>query len=140
MSVQPACVCVDSPLRRPWSRLLDQVLTPESLRIALSVFEEEMLLEASGTADSDRTRIVELEEYKKDGSIIWVEVSLSFLRDKDFKPVEILTVSRDITDRKRPKRHCGWGAKMPELVNTAPYGIQLTDLDGKNHFQQSCPP
>jgi two-component system, cell cycle sensor histidine kinase and response regulator CckA len=80
---------------------IEQVLTPESMRIALSVIEEEMLLEASGKADPDRSRILELEEYKKDGSIIWVEVSLSFLRDKELKPVEILAVSRDITDRKR---------------------------------------
>jgi PAS domain S-box-containing protein len=80
---------------------LEQVLTPESLRLGLSVFEEEMELEARGTADPDRIRILELEEYKKDGSIIWVEVSLTFLRDKNGKPIEILTVSRDITERKQ---------------------------------------
>jgi len=80
---------------------LEQVLTPESMRLGLTVFEEEMQLEASGTADPDRMRILEFEEYKKDGSIIWVEVSFSVLRDKDRKPVEILIVSRDITARKR---------------------------------------
>ncbi len=82
------------------AQTLDQVLTPESMHTALTVFEEEMSLEASGKADIDRTRIVELEEYKKDGSVIWMEVSLSFLRDKGSKPVEILAISRDITDRK----------------------------------------
>ena len=80
---------------------LEQVLTPESMRLGLSVFEEEMELEARGTADPDRMRILELEEYKKDGSIIWMEVSLTFLRDKDNKPIEILMVSRDITARKQ---------------------------------------
>jgi diguanylate cyclase (GGDEF)-like protein/PAS domain S-box-containing protein len=80
---------------------LEQVLTPESMRLGLTAFEEEIQLEASGTADPDRMRILELEEYKKDGSIIWVEVSLSFLRGKDRKSVEILIVSRDITERKR---------------------------------------
>jgi len=82
-------------------RTLEQVLTPESMRLGLTVFEEELQLEASGKADPDRMRILELEEYKKDGSIVWVEVSLAFLRDKDRKPVEILMVSRDITKRKR---------------------------------------
>ena len=82
-------------------RTLEQVLTPESLRLGLSVFEEEMELENSGTADPDRMRILELEEYKKDGSTIWMEVSLTFLRDKDKKPVEILMVSRDITERRQ---------------------------------------
>ncbi|MFZ2630654.1 MAG: PAS domain S-box protein [Desulfosalsimonadaceae bacterium] len=80
---------------------LEQVLSPESLKYALAVFEQEMQLEASGTADPDRTRILELEEYRKDGAIIWVEVSLSFLRDKDRKPVGILTLSKDITKRKQ---------------------------------------
>ncbi len=80
---------------------LDQVLTPESMRLALTVFEKEMQLEAGGTADPNRTRILELEEYKKDGSTIWVEVSLSFLRDREGKPVQILIVTRDINDRKR---------------------------------------
>ena len=114
---------------------LDQVLTPESMQIALAVFEKEMLLEASGTADPDRTRILELEEYKKDGSTVWVEVSLSFLRDKDRKPVEILIVSRDITERKQAEEALRVSEeKYRKLVNTAPYGIQLTDLNGKIIF------
>jgi two-component system, cell cycle sensor histidine kinase and response regulator CckA len=80
---------------------LDQVLTPESMRLGLSVFEREMQLEASGTADPNRMRTLELEQYKRDGSIIWVEVSVSFMRDRDGKPIGILLVSRDITGRKR---------------------------------------
>jgi PAS domain S-box-containing protein len=82
------------------NQTLDQVLTPESLRLAFDVFENEILLEESGTADPDRTRILELAEYKKDGSIVWLEVSLTFLRNNDRKPVGILTVSREITERK----------------------------------------
>jgi two-component system, cell cycle sensor histidine kinase and response regulator CckA len=80
---------------------LDQVLTPESMRLGLSVFEKELQLEAGGTADPDRMRILELEQYKSDGSIIWVEVSVSFMRDRDGKPIGILLVSRDITERKQ---------------------------------------
>jgi two-component system, cell cycle sensor histidine kinase and response regulator CckA len=83
------------------SQTLEQVLTPESMRIALSAFEEVMIEEASGSADLDRTLTLELEAYKKDASTVWMEVSLSFLRDKDHKPDAILIVSRDITDRKR---------------------------------------
>jgi PAS domain S-box-containing protein len=81
--------------------MLDQVLTTESLKIALAAFEEERKMEASGTADPNRTRILELEEYRKDGSTIWVESSLSYLRDEDNKPVGMLATTRDITERKR---------------------------------------
>lgn len=80
---------------------LEQVLTPESLRLGLALFEEEMQQEASGTADPDRTRILEVEAYKKDGSTIWMEINLSFLHDGKGNPVEFLMVSRDITERKR---------------------------------------
>ena len=80
---------------------LEQTMTPESLKITLAAFEEEMKLEASGTADPDRIRIMELEEYKKNGSLIWLEVGFSFLHDKDRKPIAILAVSRDISARKR---------------------------------------
>jgi len=82
------------------AQTLEQVLTPESMKVAIAVFENEMLLEASGKADPDRTRTLELEEYKKDGSTVWVEASFSFLRDTDGNAVEILAVSRDITERK----------------------------------------
>jgi PAS domain S-box-containing protein len=83
------------------AQTLEQALTPESLQISAKVFEEEMKLEASGTADPGRSRILELEQYRKDGSIVWMENRLSFMRDKAQKPVGIISVSRDITDRKR---------------------------------------
>jgi PAS domain S-box-containing protein len=86
------------------AQTLKQVMTPESLFLATSVYEEEMRREASGTADPDRVRIIELEEYRKDMSKIWVEVSLSFLRDEHGRPTGILSVNRDITERKRDEK------------------------------------
>jgi PAS domain S-box-containing protein len=83
---------------------LDQFLTPESLQFLLTLFEEELKLEASGTADPGRIRILEFEEYKKDGSIICLEGSFSAQRDKENKPIGILAVSRDITDRKQAEK------------------------------------
>src|SRR5208337_2665101 len=80
---------------------LDQVLTPDSLQQASRMFADQMALESSGTADPARTVLMELEEYCKDGSTIWVELTASFLRDNNFKPTDILTVTRDITDRKK---------------------------------------
>ena len=83
------------------AQTFEQVMTPESLKISAKVFEEEMRLEASGTADPDRIRIVEVEQYRKDGSIVLMENHLSFMRDEAKKPVGIILVSHDITDRKR---------------------------------------
>ncbi len=111
---------------------LEQVLTPESMQIGLTVFQKEMQLEASGTADPDRTRILELEEYKKDGSTIWMEVSLSFLRDKDHKPVGILIVSRDITDRKRTEEELKTlRQRLSQTIAFLPDATMVVDLEGK---------
>jgi len=102
---------------------LDQVLTPESMQLGLSVFEEEMQLEASGTADPDRTRILELEEYRKDGSTIWLEVNLSFIRDKDRKPVAILIVSRDISERKLAEYRQNLVSEIMDIINESTLGV-----------------
>jgi len=80
---------------------LEDVLTPESLKHALATYDEEMALEAAGTADPGRMRVLELEEYVKGGGTIWAEVSVSFLRDAEGGPVEMLIVTRDITERRR---------------------------------------
>jgi PAS domain S-box-containing protein len=82
------------------AQTMEQIMTPESLQIFARVLEEEMKLEASGTADPGRSRIMELEEYRKDGSTVWVESILSYIRDKAQKPVGIISLSRDITERK----------------------------------------
>ncbi|HET9909230.1 MAG TPA: PAS domain S-box protein, partial [Anaerolineales bacterium] len=80
---------------------LDQMLTPESLQQAQKVLADQMALEASGEANLSRTSLFELEEYCKDGSVIWVELAASFLRDENSQPTGVLTVTRDITERKR---------------------------------------
>ena len=83
------------------TQTLDQMLTPDSLEQAIKVFTEQMALESSPTADPARTASMELEQYCKDGSTIWVEVALSFLRDNNLKPTGIITLTRNITERKR---------------------------------------
>ncbi|MBU0475636.1 MAG: PAS domain S-box protein [Bacteroidetes bacterium] len=79
---------------------LDQILPPESFKKAKNVLTEQLLFETSGKSDPSRTILLELEMYHKNGSIIWVEMSASFLRDENFIPQNILTVTRDITERK----------------------------------------
>ena len=83
------------------AQTLDQIFLPESLKKIGEVVAEQMALEAEGTADPQRRAIIELEEYCKDGSRIWVEDVFTFIRDDSGRPTGILSVSRDITDRKR---------------------------------------
>jgi PAS domain S-box-containing protein/putative nucleotidyltransferase with HDIG domain len=110
---------------------LDQVLTPESLGLVQTVFENAMEREAGGSNDSNIIRMLELEYYKKDGSIVWVEVSLSFLRDGDCKPDGILVVSRDITERKEAEEEM---QKLASIVKHSNEVVSLTDPEGNMVF------
>ena len=80
---------------------LERVMSPEAFRQAKQAFAEEMALEASGTADPGRTRLMESLEYRRDGSPVWIENTLSFIRDAAGRPAQILCVAKDITERRQ---------------------------------------
>ena len=83
---------------------LEETLTPDSLEKVTKVLEEELVREAAGNSDPNRSKTIEIEQYCKDGSSSWAEVTTSFLRDEGGKAVGLLGVTRDISDRKRAER------------------------------------
>ncbi|MCX6683699.1 MAG: PAS domain S-box protein, partial [Methanoregula sp.] len=83
------------------SQSLEEMMTPASLESLMKRFHQEMALEASGTDDPDRTVSFETEEYCKSGATILVENSVTLIRDSQGRPVGMLGVSRDITERKQ---------------------------------------
>lgn len=66
---------------------------------------EEALAEAV-KPDYNRNKVItfESEELRRDGSTFWAEVSTSFLWSDDDKPIGIIGVTRDITERKRTEK------------------------------------
>jgi PAS domain S-box-containing protein len=80
---------------------LEKVLPPPSLEIAQRILKEELAPPEPGQKKVYLQRLVELEIYHKDGSKIWVEIHASLIRDAYDNPVEILGVTRDITERKK---------------------------------------
>ena len=78
----------------------DQV-DPESLELAIKMLSEELELERSDGTDPQRIRTLEIKEKKKDGSWMWAELNVSFVRDGKGRPVGILGVTRDIDERKK---------------------------------------
>ena len=110
---------------------IDQVLTPESLGLVQTVFENAMEREAGGLNDSNIIRMLELEHYRKDSSIAWMEVSLSFLRGREGKPEGVLIVSRDVTERKEAEEEM---QKMASIVKHSIEVVSLTDPEGNMVF------
>jgi PAS domain S-box-containing protein len=114
------------------AQTFEQVMTPESLQIISKVFEEEMKLEASGRADPGRSRILETDQYKKDGSIVCMENHLSFLRDEAQKAVGIISLTRDITERKRTEEVLKESEKKyRDLYDFLPIPVYEMDFEAK---------
>ncbi len=83
------------------SSTLEETLTPDSLRKAMDTMQHEMSLLAKGKIGPEKIIRLELEEYHKNGSTLWVENTISFMRNKDGEPIAILVVGKDVTERKR---------------------------------------
>ena len=86
---------VDEAMRLP----LDRLLTPASM-------QEARRNRVAGLAENlERGRVggrtLEVEVVRKDGSTVWVELRISFLRDSNGVAQGILGVARDISERRR---------------------------------------
>jgi PAS domain S-box-containing protein len=79
---------------------LQEILPPASYEVITRAFAEELAIEEREEKDLHRSKTLELEVTCKDGSTVWTEATMTFLRDPDGQPVGILGVTRDITERK----------------------------------------
>jgi PAS domain S-box-containing protein len=81
--------------------LQGEVLTSDSWDTAMKVYKEEMEIEETGPSDLGRIRTIEMEGKHRDGSLIWVEVNFSFIRDMSGLAIGIMGIARDITERRQ---------------------------------------
>lgn len=79
---------------------IENVFPREDLEQILIIFGEEIEKDKTGLYDPDRRLTFETREYKKDGSIIWVEITAKFLRNEKGEPVATQGSTRDISHRK----------------------------------------
>jgi PAS domain S-box-containing protein len=79
-----------------------ELLTPASAETARKVMEEELAIEAPSEQNSPRS--VLLEHVRKDGSTVWAEVMMSFLRDEQGRIKGVLGVTRDMTERQKSEK------------------------------------
>ncbi len=87
-------------VRETMSLTLEEMLTPASFDTVMKAFEEELAIEKEGQKELSRVRTLELEVKRKDGSTVWTETRANFLRDQNGQLVELLGITRDITERK----------------------------------------
>lgn len=83
---------------------LEEMVTPDSVARVREELQRQMGIEAAGNAKPDRTLVVDIEYYRKDGSTLWTENVLSPLRDAEGTLIGMLGVARDITARRTAER------------------------------------
>ncbi|MBA7574274.1 hypothetical protein ES708_16079 [subsurface metagenome] len=110
---------------------ITEAYTAESVGVITRILTEELKLEREGTADPDRSRIIDLESYRKDGSTFWIGLSVSFLRDKNGAAIGLIGVSRDITERKKTEEEM---QKFAAVVKHSSELVNLSTLDGRMIF------
>jgi PAS domain S-box-containing protein len=113
------------------SQSLDQILTPKSFIKVKKAFADQLELEEDKTVDPSRSLSLELEEFHKNGSIIHVEISVSFIRDNELNPTRLLVVSRDITKRKLAEEKI---KVLTHAVEQNPAMIIITDIEGNIEY------
>jgi PAS domain S-box-containing protein len=78
-----------------------QVVDADTLRRFAGLLAEELEIEKRPDKDIRRSRVLEYEHIRKDGSKIWVETKVTFLRNEQNNPIGLTGVVRDISSRKK---------------------------------------
>ncbi|MCX6007752.1 MAG: PAS domain S-box protein [Chloroflexi bacterium] len=80
---------------------LTKKVAPESAKRSLELFTRMMREEKEGTFPPDRHYDIQSELYCKDGSTIWTDTQMRFIRDDQGEAIAVLMQIRDITERKK---------------------------------------
>jgi len=105
----------------------EEMVTPASVELITNLLAEELALEDGGHSDLLRSRTFEVELSCKDLSTVPVEMKATFLRDSDGRPIGILGVTRDITERKKMEQEL---RRLSDAVRMSTDSIVLSDLEG----------
>ncbi len=106
---------------------LSQNLTPDSYKRIRKKFGE--MLRRKEEINRQHTFTVEVEQFRKGGGTIHSEVTFSFICNDEQRPVSVMGVTRDITERKRAEDERGKlesqlrQAKKMEAIGTLAGGI-----------------
>jgi PAS domain S-box-containing protein len=115
---------------------LEAVFTPASIEGARNSLTEELAMEKTGKGDPFRTRTLEMEVFRKDGSKIWTEAKMTFLRDQTGQAAGVFGVSRDISRRKRTEEALRESEKLyRSTLEVAPDSITITRMRDGRYLQ-----
>jgi len=101
----------------------DQYLTPDSFQRVGTSMGEAMEQAATGAIDPTSISVtLELEAYRKNGTILPVEATAGFIVDEKGKPNAVLGISRDLSGRKKAEK------KRTEIENRRQQAKKMESL------------
>jgi len=84
---------------------IQEFMTPDSFSLVTKLFKKEISPKNLRDKNHNPVISIEIEQYHKDGYIVPVEVKMNLLRDSSGKPIQILGINRNITERKKSETH-----------------------------------
>jgi PAS domain S-box-containing protein len=110
---------------------LEEGLTAASYEKLVRAFAEGMAAEKKGNRSLPMSLVLEVEAKHKDGHLVPIEMMANLLRDAEGKPVGILGVSRDITERKKAEDVLRESEeKLRRYLESSPDAIYINDEKG----------
>lgn len=114
-----------------WTTMaLADYMPPASIELA-----QQALVESWDAWPEQRTVTLELEQYRKDKTLFWVEVSARFLPGADGQPQGIIGVTRDVTERRQAVEALHASQQLfASLLESLPQNIYSKDIHGRMVF------
>ena len=109
----------------------ERKMPPDSYEKMVALFLEEIENENRGHLPPDRSRTLEMQMYRKDGSVADIETTVGFLRDRKGTPLGMLGISRDISQRKAAEKELKKaGNYINDIINSMPSVLMGVDRNG----------
>jgi PAS domain S-box-containing protein/putative nucleotidyltransferase with HDIG domain len=124
------------------TRSMERIFTTASFKLAAKLLREELGREGRGQKDLARSRTLELELIHRDGSLVPVEVKYTFLRDAQARPVEVLAIARDISERKQAQEEAKQNTErligaMEHAIQAMTIVVEMRDPHTAGHQQRA---
>jgi PAS domain S-box-containing protein len=113
------------------SKSINFVIRPEDVLPLQNLIISRRDAYKNGTAEPDRVYINEIEQPRKDGTSVFVEIKTSFQTNPETGHIEILGISRDISERKKMEIALQKEISLIDAIfNSVPGVLYLYDSDG----------
>jgi len=121
---------------------MQEIFTTVSFKLTTELLKEELGRENRAQKDPARSRTLELELIRKDSSLVPVEVKYTFLRDAQGRPVEVLAIARDISERKQAQEEAKQNTErliraMEHAIQAMTIVVEMRDPHTAGHQQRA---